>query len=79
MWRAPTAGILSVLSPRDRVTFNDYALTVAAVVASGGTSDPTGGGGGAAGTKAPSLVRVIAAERLRKYHIAFEGKAFTSR
>lgn len=74
VWRTALPPVLKALNPAGQAAMLDYAEALAAVGASGSGGGFGEGGGGVAGSRAPSLGKLITARALSDMNAALDGR-----
>lgn len=74
VWRTAMPPVLKALNPAGQAAMLDYAEALASVGASGGGGGFGEGGGGVAGSRAPSLGKLCAAQELGRMNAALAGR-----
>lgn len=74
VWRTAMPPVLKALNPAGQAAMLDYAEALASVGASGGGGGFGEGGGGCAGSRSPSLAKLISAEALSRMNAALDQR-----
>lgn len=74
VWRTVMPPVLKALNPAGQAAMLDYAEALASVGASGGGGGFGEGGGGCAGSRSPSLGKLLAAQDLSRMNAALDRR-----